>query len=76
MSELQDALTPEYVSMMENWAVSQSEYRKIHAVIEAARNWADLLDDVREAVKGKTGNAILMTADEIGERLGITEDTA
>ena len=23
--------------MMENWAVSQSEYRKIHAVIDAAR---------------------------------------
>ena len=43
-------------------------------VLEAARQWADLMDDVREAVKGKTGNAILMTANEIGKHLGVTEE--
>lgn len=41
MRDLQDALDPGIVGMMENWAAGQSEYRYIHAVIEAARKYAN-----------------------------------
>ncbi len=49
MSDLQDALEPDIVSMMEGWAVSQSEYRYVHAVVDAARRWAA----VQEAISNE-----------------------
>ncbi len=68
MSELQDDLS------LFTGDVAPDPGSPLANIVEAARQWADLMDDVREAVKGKTGNAILMTANEIGKHLGVTED--
>ncbi len=87
MSDVQDAIERAIPVTREEWSGAMHKAGPLATtegyvvdvadwttIAEAARQWADLMDDVREAVKGKTGNAILMTADEIGKHLGSTEN--